>query len=64
LAAGSQAPVEALVEALARNVYAQAEAPGALPLAAYMREAADLLAGQEAGAIVQGVLRFPDPVMS
>jgi cytochrome b pre-mRNA-processing protein 3 len=64
LAAGSEAPIETLIEALARNVYARPEAAGAVPLAAYMRRAADLLAGQEAGAIVQGVLRFPDPVVS
>jgi cytochrome b pre-mRNA-processing protein 3 len=51
---------QALIEAVSRNVYAQSEAPGAAPLATYMRQAADLLAGQEAKAIVQGVLRFPE----
>lgn len=48
-----------LIEAIARNVFGQAEAPlGARRLAAYMHEAARQLATQE---LVSGDLRFPDP---
>ncbi len=50
---------EPLVAAIARNVFGQAEVTlGARRLAAYMREAARQLAGQNPAG---GDLRFPDP---
>jgi len=53
----------ALLEALHRNVYASPNdpPPGALRLAAYMREAEQSLERQEAQALLRGKLRFPDP---
>ncbi len=51
----------ALVEAVARNVYAGAAGGAPERLAAYMREIVRDLAGQETGALAAGRLRFPDP---
>ena len=53
----------ALLEALHRNVYASPNEPqpGALRLAAYMREAEQSLERQEAQALLRGELQFPDP---
>ena len=53
----------ALLEALHRNVYASPNdpPPGALRLAAYMREAEQSLERQEAQALLRGELRFPEP---
>jgi cytochrome b pre-mRNA-processing protein 3 len=56
LASADPAPLEA---AVARNVFGTDEvSPGAIRLAAYMREAALLLSGQEPEA---GSVQFPDP---
>ncbi len=52
----------ALVEALKRNIYGEAAGDGApARLAAYMREMGRALAGQDAGTLAGGTLRFPDP---
>jgi cytochrome b pre-mRNA-processing protein 3 len=52
----------ALVEALKRNIYGEAAGDGApARLAAYMREMGRALAGQDAGTLARGTLRFPDP---
>jgi cytochrome b pre-mRNA-processing protein 3 len=58
--AGSE---EALTEALARNVYAGVAEPvvAAVPLAAYVRQAADGLAGQPLDLLAGGTVRFPEP---
>jgi cytochrome b pre-mRNA-processing protein 3 len=58
--AGSE---EALAEALARNVYAGVAEPAvaAVPLAAYVRQAADDLAGQPLDLLAGGTVRFPEP---
>jgi cytochrome b pre-mRNA-processing protein 3 len=51
-----------LVRALARNVFGLPEANlGAVRLAAYVRAAADRLAGQDGQALGRGQLIFPDP---
>jgi len=52
----------ALAAALARNVYGAADGshPGAASLAAYVRAAAEALAGQD-GAMLCTAIRFPDP---
>jgi cytochrome b pre-mRNA-processing protein 3 len=52
----------ALAEALARNVYAEAAAPVApAALAAYVRAAAEMLAGEDDSALKRGEARFPAP---
>ena len=53
----------ALLEALHRNVYAAPNdrTPGAIRLAAYMREAEQIMERQEAQALLRGELQFPDP---
>ncbi len=50
----------ALEDALARNVYETADAEAAAGLAAYMREADALLAGQPLSRVIGGIVRFPD----
>lgn len=54
----------ALAEAVSRNVYGGAPADQALPrrFAAYMREVARDLVGQDAAALAAGSVRWPDPV--
>jgi cytochrome b pre-mRNA-processing protein 3 len=54
---------QALAEALARNVYAGVAEPAvaAVPLAAYVRQAADDLAGQPLDLLAGGTVRFPEP---
>jgi cytochrome b pre-mRNA-processing protein 3 len=53
----------ALLDALARNVYAApSPAPsGAGSLVAYMRQAEEMLDRQDAGALMRGELQFPRP---
>lgn len=54
---------QALIEALARNIYGVSP-PGpaaAARLAAYMREAVREVAAQDGAAVAQGALRLPDP---
>jgi cytochrome b pre-mRNA-processing protein 3 len=54
---------EALIEAVARNIYGVSP-PGpasAARLAAYMREAVREVATQNAASVAQGALRLPDP---
>jgi len=51
----------ALVDALARNVFAPQRALGAPRLAVYVREAVRHLAAQDGAAIGRGELTFPDP---
>jgi cytochrome b pre-mRNA-processing protein 3 len=52
----------ALDAAVARNVFDQADvALGARRLAAYMRETATRLDGQEGDALIRGEVGFPDP---
>jgi cytochrome b pre-mRNA-processing protein 3 len=53
--------LDELVEALKRNIYDGASAPGAARLAAYVRDAARQLATLERGALQSGGLAFPDP---
>ena len=60
-AALAQDDPNALVEAVARNVYAGAAGAAPERLAAYMREIVRELASQEASALAAGRLRFPDP---
>jgi cytochrome b pre-mRNA-processing protein 3 len=56
------ASADALAAVVARNVFGVAEPGlGARRLAAYIREAADRLGGQETAALVRGELNFPDP---
>lgn len=51
-----------LAAALARNVYGVAESPvAAVTLAAYVRQAADMLARQELDALAAGSVSFPEP---
>ncbi|MGH6742000.1 MAG: ubiquinol-cytochrome C chaperone family protein [Bradyrhizobium sp.] len=53
---------EALIGAVARNVYGATEPPlGANRLAAYMREAARSLAAQSGGILTSAGIRLPDP---
>ena len=56
--AGREGP-EALVNALARNVYADATSPHAEGLAEWVKSARDSLADQSPDRIVQGEVRFP-----
>jgi cytochrome b pre-mRNA-processing protein 3 len=60
-AALSERGDEALADALARNVYAEAPATGAGALAAYVRAAAAMLAAEPAEGLEAGELRFPEP---
>ena len=54
--------IEPLAAAVARNVYGVAAPPlGAWRLAAYMREAARHLAGQDTAALARAGHHFPDP---
>jgi cytochrome b pre-mRNA-processing protein 3 len=55
--------VEALAEAIARNVYGAALGDQAAPrrLAAYIREAVVDVTAQDAAAFAAGVIRFPNP---
>lgn len=57
---------EPLVQALARNVYAETEGAGvaAARLAAYVRRAADDLERQAFAELGRGTLRFPEPAAS
>ncbi len=54
---------EALAEALARNVYAEAVEPdiAAARLAAYVRQAAAALDAQPLDELERGAVRFPEP---
>jgi cytochrome b pre-mRNA-processing protein 3 len=62
-AALAQADDGILAEALARNVYAEGadSQVAAMRLAAYVRQMADALEGQELAALAQGKVRFPEP---
>jgi cytochrome b pre-mRNA-processing protein 3 len=53
----------ALIEALRRNVYAQAQEPSVavVRLAAYVRQAADDLDAQDLDKLLQGTVGFPVP---
>ena len=59
----AQADDGMLVEALARNVYAEGadSQVAAMPLAAYVRRMAGALEGQEFAALARGAVRFPEP---
>lgn len=52
----------ALARALGRNVFGDEAAPGARPLAAYVRRATGRLAELETPRLVAGEVRFPDPI--
>ena len=52
---------EALMTALARNIYGGAQHGAARRLAAYMREALRDLASQETVSLASGQVHFPDP---
>jgi len=61
-AALGQVRNEALIEALSRNVYAEASgAVAASRLAAYVRQAVDDLDAQRLDTLLSGVVRFPNP---
>jgi cytochrome b pre-mRNA-processing protein 3 len=62
-AAALEAPdPEALVGALARNVFGAPADPGAARLASYVRAAAGQLAGQDGQAFRRAQLAFPNPL--
>jgi len=63
LRGGEGAQGEVLHEALRRNLFGTADSAAAKvePVAAYLREAASLLAGIEVAEIVAGRVRFPSP---
>lgn len=52
---------EALVAALARNIYGGAASAGAVRLAAYMRQAVRALGAQESAGLAAGHVSFPEP---
>jgi cytochrome b pre-mRNA-processing protein 3 len=54
---------EALMTALARNIYGGAQHDAARRLAAYMREALRDLASQETVSLASGQVHFPDPIL-
>jgi cytochrome b pre-mRNA-processing protein 3 len=52
-----------LVDAVARNVFpGEQDAPGAGPLAAYLKDQRDHLAAQDAGVIAGGQVTFKEPM--
>jgi len=55
------APREALVKALARNIYEDEAATSAVQLAEYVRAAAAAIDAQPAARITGGIVQFPDP---
>jgi cytochrome b pre-mRNA-processing protein 3 len=59
----AQADDEMLADALARNVYAEKadSQVAAMQLAAYVRQMADTLEGQDLAALARGKVRFPEP---
>lgn len=58
----AQPAPDALVAALARNVYSSEQTAGAAPLAAYVGEAANRLATLGPDALRTGQVSFPDPM--
>ncbi|GAB4524519.1 MAG: hypothetical protein Kow00133_12780 [Amphiplicatus sp.] len=59
-ALAADAAPAALVDAVARNVYGDPDAPGAPALAAYVRQAAAMIDAQPVSRLIGGVARFPD----
>ena len=57
---------DALVQALARNVYAGATGPdvAAMQLAVYVRQAVEMLDGQPFERLARGIVCFPEPAVT